>query len=877
MVKIEEIVFPVSIYAEDGSLKNQGTGFFVTEELFVTARHIKKNYTEEDKIVIDIIDSDLVHSAPTEIVYEDQASDILILKALDYRSEKFRGIVSEVNLNEEARCSLFGYSEGYTSLGHWFGFNRLRNIENNRIIKGDIELYLEIPAINLEGASGAPIIHNDMIVAMANKQTAKPTVRSVIAIRAGLIQAANKFGFSESSQIIDNFENYFSQMTKKFIDQNIKSKKYIPQIFIETGTLKEELRCMSHPSLFINKIVDEYNRISVSSLNAELASGGLPKFQKKALGQIDTMNPESFFNESKKIESEAKKFLNELESSRERFGIETDDFDFKKALVGYGYGQELEVFYLMKKFSSLNSQITLILGDAGQGKTNLLCDLAASFLSAYDLPTIVFDASNIKDSNIDESFISMIDNDLGSVMSVIDDLWTFRKKTVVILIDGINELSDTEKFEESLYALRHRFDSRPYVKIIMTARNELFEERFKRINKDDSIRKIQIYERHQNDKKIMNRLFQGYMDFFNIEASNIGSDVKKQISADKLLLRIFSEAYGDENTDVKRLLPPLRHLNLANLFNLYLAKQEKNICKTTLDTIMFDKILDELVEFMLNSMIFNDISLTELVGIDQIFLNKIINESILYKLNHDSTIGLRSKKIISISFTYDEMRDFLISSYLVDQFKNNVSIAKSRIEKLTNESFPPTEGVRKYLFFASKENSDLNFQKFIELSSWYPVVLMQNIELIAADSITTNDLSVIRETMFSFQGPYKSVFCLMVRARDKESDALFSIKYLFRLILENSDQSNKFFYKLLEYDFLEKYGQTLPGELIKFGYELIDDGNIADDSNILIIPLFHLLRPFRSEFKRIDASIQRLYPIEYKWGLEFLEGLNTES
>ena len=105
-------------------------------------------------------------------------------------------------------------------------------------------------------------------------------------------------------------------------------------------------------------------------------------------------------------------------------------------------------------------------------------------------------------------------------------MWVYRRKQLIIVIDGINEIKDPHNFENSIYSLIKRFEMYPYVRIIMSVRNELFKERFTKIAQDPNIVKFNLKESYSSNSVIDKRLFDGYMEFFNIKIGRLGSDVK---------------------------------------------------------------------------------------------------------------------------------------------------------------------------------------------------------------------------------------------------------------------------------------------------------------------------------------------------------------
>lgn len=881
MIEVEKFVHSIKILTNKGVEKNSNTGFFVKPNLFVTAKHLLKEYKDTDQIVVEIpSDTDSPYKV-AELIYQDNQYDVVLLKVLDYQSDSFRGIVKETTLPSQGEYAFFGYSKGYEILGHWFSSDSVRIIHNPTISGEDYEFNLSIHSSNLHGASGSPIFLNDMIVGMVTSQTASPQILSVLGIRNGLIEIAETYGFLENSWILDDFESKLFTISKQFIHRNRKSRKYIPQIFVETDETKENYRFITHPVLFYNKAIEKYQHINLKPMNYDLSTMGLPTLNKKTLIDLDQYDINSIFEiseKNKKIIDEMSLSLQKLDHS---FGIKNENFDFTRAFFGSQYGLHFPLDEISEKLSTFNIKNSIIMADAGQGKTNFLCDLINTFLSSYLIPVIAFDSSNIIEDNIlkslEEMRISLFGNDPKLFFSSLEDLWTYRQKQLIIIIDGINEIKDPSNFENSIYSLIGRFQKYPYVRIIMSARNELFEERFEKMAHDTNINKFNLRKPYFNNPKIDKRLFNGYMEFFNIQISHLGSDARKQLVNDKLLLRIFAETFGNESADIPIKLMPIEHLNLAKLFDQYLNRQQKIICKNSSEIIDFDCILNLIIESMLKNETFNEVTINELSSKQVAFLDKIVEESILYKLTTDVNEGIRTRQITKISFTYDEMRDFLIANHLLVLYAKDAELAMNWINKLTNQNsnYPVTEGVRKYLFFASKETANHAFFSFIKSNSWYPLTLLQNIIMLDDTKITEQDLDIVKTMMFSFQGPYEKLFVEMIRRRTPNTSLKFDINFLFKLLLDDSEKSKSFFEHILAPTTEKWYLQTVSLEesLRNFVENLLNENSLTDEENKLLIPLFYLLGLNNFRFKLLSIEIEQSYPDMFEWGKTYLKNI----
>ena len=200
-------VFPVVVYDEKEHInKENGTGFFVKENLFVTAKHVLKHYVESENSIF------ILKQTPSkekkikcEIFFKHCEHDLVVLRTKNYNSLVYNKVVDEININEERNFSFFSFSKGFENLGHLFEIKSSIKLRDIELSGEDYEFYLEQSIQNLKGAAGSPIFLNNMIVAIITKQTAEPQVRSVLAIRESLLEVAKLFDFVSSSPRLNDF------------------------------------------------------------------------------------------------------------------------------------------------------------------------------------------------------------------------------------------------------------------------------------------------------------------------------------------------------------------------------------------------------------------------------------------------------------------------------------------------------------------------------------------------------------------------------------------------------------------------------------------------------------------------------------------------
>jgi hypothetical protein len=76
-------------------------------------------------------------------------------------------------------------------------------------------------------------------------------------------------------EVID-VESYLMRQSRRQLDHEKKSGKYIPEIFIETRETKSLVRSFAHPALFFRHTLDSLGRLNIPGYNRFLTKAGLP-------------------------------------------------------------------------------------------------------------------------------------------------------------------------------------------------------------------------------------------------------------------------------------------------------------------------------------------------------------------------------------------------------------------------------------------------------------------------------------------------------------------------------------------------------------------------------------------------------------------------
>lgn len=511
--------------------------------------------------------------------------------------------------------------------------------------------------------------------------------------------------------------NQFLEFSTRKIDVEKASKKYIPDIFVETHSTKEEMRAFSHPLFFYRKVQDALSQIDFGGLNALFALAGEPplvlEMDCKVLAE-DPATCAQLATWSKAVGDEVDRELAKVRPLS--WGRESGDpayvprdkesaawsiIRFRAESIATGLAWRLRdartLIHLMQK------KLFLVTSMAGQGKTNFICDLVENQFEAFGIPCIFIPARELNSYPAHARILSFISNNryapsftkLHEFLALFDSIAKDIGKPFVIAIDGINEVKALEEFNDELKEFCGAVCQYDFIKMVITCRSEFFGEKYASIldqpYSDQIHRVIDLRAKMSDASK--DRLLNAYLRHFKIRGS-FAEQPANFLKNDLLLLRIFCERH--EEQDVGR----VSAIYKGDLFEEFLkrkfgafpeplrAKAFPTLVKIV--TRMLDG--DDYAKLSVRGFEADELQVVQHLVADEIILRQEVPEQ-----------GLGSFGDIVVSFTYDELRDFVIAYKLIEEVTDSSAAALEQVLSRLPER-PIYEGVYKYAYLLARKS-----------------------------------------------------------------------------------------------------------------------------------------------------------------------------
>ena len=522
------------------------------------------------------------------------------------------------------------------------------------------------------------------------------------------------------------------------IKKNIASGKYIPDTFMEISELKDHIRYFSDPVLFYDRIYKKVASFNFEYLNRQISN------EKKELFEFDVssfsiakdIELESFYKQTNDLFIYLKSKHDELSHNRNKGWAHSHKID----------RQATDIEYISKR-------LCIITANAGQGKTNFLCDFANNVLVRRNIPTLYINGYEIDASSIEQSLAHTVypvnTYSFAEIINGIKSYCINSKKPFILIIDGLNENNSPQLLSTNLCNLIRELINHKFIKIILTCRTEYYAERFADIDKlfPEQTIKIDHILAHLNEAQ-KERLLNNYLSYFKIQ-TDLSKEIQTELTNNLLLLRIFSETYSGQT------LSFVEDLHKDELFETYYQKLCNDISHklsadgySSVNAYFIQRFIGQIITYMVDHKQFSNIPILD--GLEQTQIDlycRFLDENILLRRDLVMSSGVFGK-IEVVNFTYDEFRDYLISCYLIDTiYPKSPGCFESFVAKYTQSSQQLAEGLRSFLFLLSKKHSDKKIHTWLKNLDWYKTAFINHIWDIDDKYINDDDIALIEELL----------------------------------------------------------------------------------------------------------------------------------
>lgn len=550
----------------------------------------------------------------------------------------------------------------------------------------------------------------------------------------------------ETDKIAKRINNRF--FSKRLLNRNIISGKYLPDTFLENRTAKENARLFSAPYKMYDYLYGKLERMNFSIYNRKRRRYGQTKDFKI---DITKWNIRGMAVDIDKIYDVAKGLLSYL-----RPNVSEMDKD-----GNYGWTTSLKIRRLANKVELLNKKILVVTSEAGQGKTNFVCDLVNKLFLPEGIPYVFVNAYELSAEQPAMSIahdFNYIGN--GSLEDTIINAERYCQQNLqylIIVIDGLNENTHQRLFRNNLTRVLGTLIAYHHVKVLLTCRKTFFEQNYSILREtfSDEIAEINLDLRNNSDNKLENHeadcLIERYAKHFETKGSLL-PPVRSELLENLLLLRIFFETY--RGLDVSK----LDYIERVDLYEKYFTQtcnkiqwvieqdsHAANVSKIAVNT--FHNVL----RWMIENDCFRNLPYDKVVNAlphnEAQSFESFLNSNLI--LRYDAT-NISEKESDVINFTFEEIRDFLTIKYMIENiFSQNHQKFWTLINHFTEAHNNQAEGIKRFLFLYTRNKGIKEIFDTLKEKEWYEETFNYYIWDVNEDQLTDEDIRLVKKLIIS--------------------------------------------------------------------------------------------------------------------------------
>ena len=542
------------------------------------------------------------------------------------------------------------------------------------------------------------------------------------------------------------YNRFFSD---RLLVRNISSGKYLPDTFLEDKNAKEKARVFVAPHKMYPLVYGQVAGLNFDYYNKKRRLRGLKTPFGLNVTQWDLQGKVVDIERLRNIVKEICTYL------LEQVNDKTDRSNARWMAMH-------KVKRLAEKFELMNKQVMVVTSDAGQGKTNFVCDLVNNVLMTDGIPFVFVNAYELsaeqlaKSISAEYNFIG--DESLEEVLLAAENYCNQHLQYLIIIIDGLNEHPKQGLFKSNLLRVLKAVSWHKHVKVLMTCREEYYKNNYQLLESDlgDSLCVVAL-DKHQkrwdnSETSEDECLIERYAAYFKTGVPTDGR-IRKMLLEDLLLMRIFFEAY--QGQDVTK----MTQIDYVDLYERYYHKlcdkvQEVITQEASVTNVqgMAAKIFERIIVWMVKNDVFINLPLDDVLkdfsADERLCFTAFMSSNLL--LRQDTPEGPAGFYDV-LNFTYEQIRDYLVTRYMVDVvFPNSRDEFVKLVEKYTAVNNNQAEGTKMFLLLYSRVHDKKEVYEIVKSQPWFNEVLLNRIWDLSDDMITDEDVSVVRNHLQNY-------------------------------------------------------------------------------------------------------------------------------
>lgn len=529
----------------------------------------------------------------------------------------------------------------------------------------------------------------------------------------------------------------------RVVNKNIASGKYLPDTFLEDLAIKEKARMFVAPHKMYPCVYGRITRLNFDYYNRIQKLKGNKGNFKLNVRNWDIKDRVIDIERLRNIVGEIYNYLTKQIAILSKDGNE-------------GWLSSRKVERLANHLEQMNKQVMVVTSEAGQGKTNFVCDLVRNVLKSDGIPYVFTNAYELSAEQLAKSIAAEYnfigDYSLEEVLMKAEHYCHQHLQYVIIVIDGLNEHPKQGLFKTNLARVLDAIKEHTHVKVLLTCRKQFYAGNYQVLQQTvgNGMCEVNInrHHRHWDNSETTEEecLIERYAAHFNAKEPD-NPNIRQVLLDDLLLMRIFFQGYQGQD------LSKMTKIDYVDLYGRYysqLCEQIQNVIEQEAHVSnvrgMAARLFEKVIVWMIENDEFTNLPLekvlSSLTSDERQCFTAFMSSNLL--LRQDMPDGADGVSDV-LNFTYEQIRDYLVTRYLVDVvYPNDKKKFNDLVEIYTAESNNQAEGTKMFLFLYVRNHDKKDVYKVVKKQPWHNQILIEYIWDIPDEKITAEEVEQVK-------------------------------------------------------------------------------------------------------------------------------------
>lgn len=436
-----------TIYASVVPVKcgnERGSGFFISPDVLISARHVVADYVLYNQPVIIKTDKDVLCDV-ISLGEDGECIDVVLLKCKDYQQDDYLKLLSDV-FNENRLLTIVGYPKEFGGCSELISMSVQDRLGTQKkdydtmVVRTD-----SLAFTSYKGFSGSPVLNE-----------------KGSAIGIAIKEYHSSLGYVSIKSIVNRLEKNGVEVSYDW-----QSEDFSP---LGRGTSQRQVqKAISYAALRYNRELHVSNDRLDHEINL-FAKNEIKDDILTQLKRIETLARDCTLEFRDCLNNYQQGKFEDLYDRLLEWKDNHDEKDMTSTTLDFYHDVFPKLYPLIERNKLANTSVFLLKGNAGMGKTHYLCATAERLCKEMNV-YLLFGSQFVENLEFESQLYEMM-NLKGNDLQKLNAEMIRENTNALIMIDALNEGATESFWDIAMQRMRYCLKNCKHIKLLITFRND---------------------------------------------------------------------------------------------------------------------------------------------------------------------------------------------------------------------------------------------------------------------------------------------------------------------------------------------------------------------------------------------------------------------